>query len=123
MIWAARPPTAGAWRSSGRNLGPEFSGPRGKRRQPLDLEIGGRAEPVDPFRRQRREVDVMASPVRAPAVVVGEAVISRQLPRAEEQAGAAADVRIGGQRGDRASDEQRRLRYQKVRILRPRVAP
>ena len=33
---------------------------------------------------QRREVDRVASPVGAPAVVVGEAVLARQLPRAEQ---------------------------------------
>src|SRR5947209_16351659 len=112
MIWAARPVTTGAWCASGRDLGPEFPRPRRERREPLDLEVGRRAEPVDPFRRQRREVDVVAPPIGTAAVVVGEAVVARQLPRAEEQAGAAPDVRIGGQRGDRASDEQRRLRYQ-----------
>ena len=68
---------------------PELPGPPGERRQPLDFQVGARAEQLDPLRREHREVDLVAPPVGPPAVVVGEAVIARQLPRAEEHACAA----------------------------------
>src|SRR5437773_6422376 len=97
--------------SSGRNLCPEFPGPRRERRQPLDFQVGARAEQLDPLRREHREVDRVAPPVRTPAVVVGEALLARQLLRADEQACAMPHLRLSCQRGDPASYEHRPLRH------------
>src|SRR5262249_56846497 len=59
-----------------RNLRPELSRPGGERRQPFDLQVGARAEQIDPRRRERGEVDRVTAPVGAAAIVVGQSVVA-----------------------------------------------
>src|SRR4029450_329876 len=56
------------------NLLFEFPGAREHGREPPHLEVSAGPEEVDEGRRQPREVDRVAAPVRGPAVVVGELV-------------------------------------------------
>src|SRR5687768_10842979 len=78
----------------------EPAGARRERGQPLHFEIDTVPEGLDERRREHRPVDRVLAPVRATAVVVGEAVRPRQLPGAEQLSGLFDHVRIGGKRGD-----------------------
>src|SRR5260370_3222808 len=104
---------------SRRNLCPELPGPRGKRRQPLDLQISARAEQIDPRRREYGEVNLVAAPIGTTAIVVGKSVIARKLPGAEKHSRAVLHLRVRPQRADPPSPPQRRFRPEEVPVFPP----
>src|SRR5215831_8638475 len=108
---------------SARDLRSELPCSRRERCQPLDLQIGARAEQIDPRRREDGEIDLVTAPVGTAAVVVGASVLASEFPRPEEHTGVVAHVRVGCECSDRASDEERRLRLQEIRVLLPCVTP
>src|SRR4051812_32658948 len=73
------------------NLGLEFLAAGEQRRQPPDLQLRPCSEDLDPLRWQRGKVDLVAAPVRPTAVVIRESVITCELPRAPQHAGAIED--------------------------------
>ena len=82
------------------------------------------ADRFDQRLRQRRPVDGVCAPVGPAAVVVGEAVPRVPAPTSCTAVPSARAGRgSGGQRRDRAADEERRLRVEEVRILLAGVAP
>src|SRR5688572_13155896 len=91
---------------SGWNLLFESLASRRQRRQPLDLQVRAAAKEIDPLRREHGEVDRMTPPVRTAPIVVGQLVVTSKLPGAEEHAGTVVDGGVGGEGGDRATDEQ-----------------
>ena len=62
-------------------------------------------------------------PMRLPAVGIPDAVVPCEVPAGQRLARLATGVRVGGERGDDAPDEQRRLGESEVCVLLDGVSP
>src|SRR3970282_2241542 len=69
------------------------------------------------------EGDAGRAPVGPAAVSVGELVLTRQLPRAEEVTGLPEDLWVLRERGHCPADEERRLGCEEVLVLLSAVPP
>ena len=72
---------------------------------------------------RRRDLAEQHTPVRVAAIVIREAVVARQFPRAEDVPRALEDVRVGGERSHCPANKQRRFGFEELRVLLAGVAP